>query len=224
MSKSHPFELYKMFVGLRTHFTSLKFEYGFNNTRLKYDNFYNSKNHLVFEKLSRRWEFKKAEEIFIANFIHRDTLSIHTITNTDSVQTHHEWIDRIKKIDNIFFTEIQKLYRHYNWCSTDKLKIALEQKYTTNIEHAMMTDIINIPFRDSTKDFSIYLIKTLSPESLCILNIMYSNKYGLNFLKTWYENKHDMKAYCLKILKYKTFININGVKGLKKIKEFQSII
>lgn len=225
VSNIHPFELYKIFVSLRTHFTSLKFQYNNNHIKLKYENFYKTKNYLHFEKLSHKWSKEFAEEVFISNFLHDYKTSIHTITSSTALAIHEQWAMRIRRIDSIFHSDLYKIFKSQGLKDTDGLKELLEQKREAKgVKKASLDTLHKVEFESTDHGFVGYLIHNISPETICILNKMYNELYCINFLKDWYTWKIEPRALILKTFKYRTFIDTQKVMKLPKIKEFKSLI
>jgi len=218
MASIHPFELYKLYLSIKTHFVKPNFIFGYNTlSNIRYGNFYNTKNHIRFEKLSKKWSKELAEEMFVSNFIINPNAHIHEIDNPFSIEIRQEWLDRLYKIDTIFLKNFKRFMKKSKIKTFDVLKTKMmnpprmTKKSVNNI-----ADISKVKI-DIVDEFYSNFINILSPESAVILNELYNKKYSYNFLRKCYENNMEPSTTYLKLYKYSHFIDVDTAMSKYKI-------
>lgn len=225
MSNIHPFELYKQFISMRTHFSTLKFIYGFNNLKLKYENFYRTRNHIQFEKYSKKWSTEHAEELFIANLLIDNKMSIHKFDTKVAEENVIEWKTRLKNIDSLFYKDMKKLI---SYLDIDDFKLLIQMLKNIEKQEDVTVDIdniLNIKIEMKKEGIHNYIIKNLNPETVIILNQIILQKYDFDFMKECIKMKIEPKNEFLKIYKYSNFIDILSViQKRRKINEFYKMI
>ena len=66
-----PFDTYKIYLAMKSHFTREKydyFQYG-GKTNASLDSFYKRKDRYFFEKTSRKYPDEEVKQFFVANFV-----------------------------------------------------------------------------------------------------------------------------------------------------------
>jgi len=211
MSAIHPFDLYKMFISLRIHFTSLKFIYNYNKLNIKYENFYRTKNYIYYEKLSKKMSKENAEKLFISNFLKDTNTSIHIIPTSLAEENKNNWQYRLKNIDKIFQNDVKNILKEFNIKNIRELYYKLNDIEFEEVKNVIssVSEINTTPM--TTKSFYSSIIYSCNPETILLLNEMYFLKYKFEFLKKCIEKKIEPKKEFLKIFKYNYFIDARTV-------------
>ena len=71
MLKVNPFETYKTFIGMKSHFIREKYDYaryGNKLSKLTVQGFYKRRDRMFFERMSRQYNDQEIQDFFIANF------------------------------------------------------------------------------------------------------------------------------------------------------------
>jgi len=223
MSAIHPFDLYKMFISLRTHFNSIKFVYNHNIINLKYENFYRSKNHIYYEKYASKLSKEDAEKIFISNFVKNIDTSIHMITPTIRNDVTKEWINRLKTIDSLFENDVKRLFKEYKIKTTHDFYYKLTDIETINKSDNKVSSIDDITKAPTTVNhFYTDLIFNYSPEVIVVLNHLYYKKYTFDFLRECLDKKIEPKKEFIKLYKYNRFIDVESLIGNNKYEKINT--
>ena len=188
-----PFDCYKTYIAMKSHFTKDSYDYqryGNRLPRLKVTSFYKRKDRFFFEKMSRDFADKEIEEFFIANFI----------SGTDPQAIY--MADIIKNGRNTF-SEWQKRNQSLSYIFKEEVKNMFEDK--------KVDDVFNCS-KGHPPILKSYLGGSTSLESMVIYDIILG--YGKDFDKRL--NDPVWETVSRKIKKYKPFLNIN-VPNYKKI-------
>lgn len=220
MSNIHPFELYKMFISIRTHFTTLKFVYNYNMINVKYENFYKTRNHTYFETLSNKFSREHAEKRFVSNFVDNIDTSIHMIGGTESYNKMKLWQERIMNIDSVFEKNVNKLFNYYDIRNTHDfymkmLDVLNYEKPNNKIES--ISDIKKKPL--NADNFYSDIVFNYAPEVLIILNHLYYKKYDFDFIRACIDKKIEPVREYIKLYKYNYFIDADTLIKKKKYKK-----
>jgi len=225
----HPFELYKLFVEIRTHFSTEKFIYGINKVGVKYDNFYNTKNYIHFEKMSNKISKVDAEKLFVSNFIKNPKVSIHEMEGSMAKKIKTDWIYRLQNIDYMFESEIRKVIKHMKYKKSIDLYNDLSDIKIYDSKDNHVDDVSDLLFNKTNKQdeelLFNYLLRIVTPETLVILNDIYKIKHGLDFLYIGFEKSVEPKGSVLASYKYSSFINtVEGIFSNKKYPNINSFL
>ena len=110
-----PFDCYKTYVAMKSHFTKDSYDYqryGNRLPRLKVTSFYKRKDRFFFEKMSRDFADKEIEEFFIANFISgTDPASVYMVDIIkNGRQTYKEWQKRNQSLSYTFKGDVENIF------------------------------------------------------------------------------------------------------------------
>lgn len=114
-----PFDVYKSYIALKNHFTTLTYDYHkyCGKSRASLQSFYKRKDRFWFEKISRQKTDKEIEEFFVANFVScSDPESLwigEMIKNGES--TYSEWKKKIQSLSYFFKDESQNIFEEYSF-------------------------------------------------------------------------------------------------------------
>ena len=191
-----PFDCYKTYIALKSHFTKDSYDYqryGNRLPRLKVNSFYKRKDRFFFEKMSRDFPDKEIEEFFISNFISgtdpKNVYMADIIKNGRS--TYKDWQKRNQSLSYLFKQEVKNIF------------------YKQNFDDMFNCSKGHPPILRS------YLGNRTSIETMVICDIILG--YGKNFDKRL--NDPVWETVSRKIKKYTPFLNINVPRYKKILKE-----
>jgi hypothetical protein len=191
-----PFDVYKTYVSLKSHFTKEKYDYHkyCGKTRVQLNTFYKRKDRYWFERLSRQKNDQQVVDFFVSNFVLCD-------------DPQSLWIGEIIR---------EGEDRYLNWC---KRQQSLSYTFKSEIESIFNKDNFDKMFKLETNKhpqiIKEYLQNNISLETLVILNkiLNFSSSFDKKLLDPVWE------IISLKIKKYSQFLNIDIFKFKKILKE-----
>ena len=191
-----PFDCYKTYIALKSHFTKDSYDYqryGNRLPRLKVNSFYKRKDRFFFEKMSRDFPDKEIEEFFIANFTSKtDPESVYMADIIKNGRnTYMDWQKRNQSLSYIFKEEVKNIFN----------KQLVDDVFNCSKGHPLI--------------LKSYLGGDTSLETMVICDIIF--EYGKNFDKRL--NDPVWETVSRKIKKYKPFLNINVPRYKKILKE-----
>ena len=191
-----PFDCYKTYVAMKSHFTKDSYDYqryGNRLPRLKVTSFYKRRDRFFFEKMSRDFPDKEIEEFFIANFISgTDPKSVYMADIIKNGRnTYLDWQKRNQSLFYLFNQEVKTIFDKQN-----------------------ILDVFNCS-KGHPPILKSYLGSRTSLETMVICDIILG--YGKNFDKRL--NDPVWETVSRKIKKYTPFLNINVPRYKKILKE-----
>ena len=191
-----PFDCYKTYIAMKSHFTKDSYDYqryGNRLPRLKVTSFYKRKDRFFFEKMSRDFADKEIEEFFVANFISgTDPQSVYMADIIKNGRnTFAEWQKRNQSLSYVFKEEVENVFE--------------EQK----VDDAFNCSKGHPPILKS------YLGGDTSLETMVICDIIFG--YAKNFDKKLKDPVWETVSR--KIRKYSPFLNIDVFRYKKILKE-----
>lgn len=185
MIKVTPFETYKTYLSIKSHFTNRKydfFKYG-GKSRASVESFNKRRDKYFFEKTSRKMSDEEIIEYFVSNFVASDNPSNVWIGEiiSSGERNYTDWKRRQQSMSYLFKEESEKLF-----------------------ENEKLDDIF-----DCSKTHPILLKKflggSISPETMVIYDkiFRYSSDFDKKILDPVWE------TVSLKIKKYSSFLNID---------------
>jgi len=191
-----PFDCYKTYIAMKSHFTKDSYDYqryGNRLPRLKVNSFYKRKDRFFFEKMSRDFPDKEIEEFFIANFISgTDPASVYMADIIKNGRnTYKDWQKRNQSLSYIFKEDVESIF--------DRQKV---------------DDVFNCS-KGHPSILKSYLGGGTTLETMVICDIILG--YGKDFDKRL--NDPVWETVSRKIKKYKPFLNINVPRYKKILKE-----
>ena len=193
--KVTPFETYRTYLSMKSHFTNPKFDffkYG-GKSRATMTSFNKRKDKYWFEKTSRKYSDEQILDFLLANFVITDNpqnLWIGEIINSGE-RNYAEWMRRKQSLTYLFKEQLNKLLSEND----------LETVFNCSKGHPPL--------------LKKYLGGEISLETLTILEKVFS------FRKNFDKKLDDpvWESVSLKIKKYIPFININVFNYKKILKE-----
>lgn len=225
MSAIHPYDLYKMNMSVRLHFTNMKFDYYTSSTpNIRYSNFYNTKNHINYMSLSKRWSKEFAEEIFVSNLLKDTSVQIYQLDGVTASTIRSEWLKRLHNIPFNFNNDVKILCERNNINDFEEMKDKMENIPKGKQKLKSGGSVTNIVLNRGDSFYSDFVSK-ISPESSVIINSIFYRKYHFNFLLNAINNKFDYNSRYLVIYKYTSFLDIDYLlKEYKSIRKFYNAI
>jgi hypothetical protein len=184
-----PFEAYKKFLALKSHFTSSYDYFKYQGKVSATSNaFETRKDKYHFYKLSKH---KDPEKYLLSNFVEKDLKWVGDLFGEESEQVYMDWLKRQESLTYVFSNDIKKLL--------------------TNFDD-------NIIIRDGQHPplLKMFLRKQISIETLIILNDIFN--FFPHWNKK-IEDTIIWPSIYNKCLKYKPFIQYNVFKCKKILKE-----
>ena len=109
-----PFDCYKTFLAMKSHFTKETFDYqkfGNKLSKITLKSFYKRKDRFYFESMVRKYPDKDIENFFVSNFVAESDpqlVYMATIVKTGE-KTYREWQKRIQSLSYVFKNEAEHL-------------------------------------------------------------------------------------------------------------------
>jgi len=109
-----PFDCYKTFLAMKSHFTKETFDYqkfGNKLSKITLKSFYKRKDRFYFESMVRKYPDKDIENFFVSNFVagsDPQLVYMATIVKTGE-QTYRDWQKRIQSLSYVFKNEAEDL-------------------------------------------------------------------------------------------------------------------
>ena len=201
MIKVNPFDTYKTFIAMKTHFTKDAYDWsmdGNRNIKAKVQTFYKRKDRHYFERLSRQHKDNEIVDLFVANFATDEGPQNIYMANIikHGEKTYTSWKKRIQSLAYTFKEESHNLF--------DNEKV--DDVFDCSKGHPII--------------LKSYLGGKTSLESMVIYDKILG--YRVNFDKQISEHDPVWKMVSMKIKKYSPFINIDVFKFKKILKEIVS--
>ena len=191
-----PFDCYKTYIAMKSHFTKDSYDYlryGNRLPRLTVNSFYQRKDRFFFEKMSRQFNGNEIEKFFIANFTagtDPDKVFISDIIKTGR-DTYIEWQKRNQSLSYTFKEDLNKLFDGRN----------LDEVFSCKKGHPL-------------------ILKNYLGGHICLETLVICNKilgYTQNFDKKL--DPYVWSTVSMKIKKYEPFINIDVFHYKKILKQ-----
>ena len=185
-----PFEVYKLYLAIKLHFTTDSFDYFkcCGKTRASMQAFEKRKDIYFFKKLAAKYSKEELVEYFVANFIGDESTWIGNISRIQNSNVYPRWKTKINELHDTFKKDIQVLLKDNSF----------EDIFKVSHSHPPVI----------TK----YLSKSICLETLIILNGLLN--YVKDFDSTITEPViwPDLKR---KVVKYEPFLSIDKTKYKK---------
>ena len=191
-----PFDCYKTYIAMKSHFTKDSYDYlryGNRLPRLTVNSFYQRKDRFFFEKMSRQFDGNEIEKFFIANFTagtDPEKVFISDIIKTGR-DTYIEWQKRNQSLSYTFKEDLNKLFDGRN----------LDEVFSCKKGHPL-------------------ILKNYLGGHICLETLVICNKilgYSQNFDKKL--DPYVWSTVSMKIKKYEPFINIDVFHYKKILKQ-----
>ena len=110
MIKMEPFDCYKEYVAIKTHFRTEKFDYfKGRNRKVSYETFKKRNDQFFFVRLSKNYKDDEIAKFFVANFIDDENLWIGEALDPQAELRYKDWQKRIQALTYFFNEDIEKL-------------------------------------------------------------------------------------------------------------------
>lgn len=152
MTLMEPFEVYRSYLALRLHFTTDKYDVikMKGRVRASKQSFFKRTDLFAIKKISEEYSDKEVVDFLVANFISGDRWG--GVFDTEAKQNYIAWKKRMESITYTFKNDVDKLINYSEKHNIDFNDIFISK----NNQHPIF--------------FKLYLRKTLSIETLVILN------------------------------------------------------
>ena len=180
-----PFQVYIEYLALKSHFSSIKYDYFKYNKKVRASesSFFRRKDRYFFEKSSRKYNDKEIVDFLVSNFVAADNTSnlwIGEIINSGE-RTYQEWMKRQQSLTYLFKEQSTELFS----------QAKLENVFDCSKGHPIL--------------LKTFLKSELAPEIMVIYDTIFSyiSEFDKKLLDPVWE------TVSLKIKKYKPFIHID---------------
>ena len=180
-----PFQVYIEYLALKSHFSSIKYDYFLYNKKVRASesSFLRRKDRYFFEKSSRKYDDKEIVNFLVSNFVAADNTSnlwIGEIINSGE-RTYQEWMKRQQSLTYLFKEQSTELFS----------RAKLENVFDCSKGHPIL--------------LKTFLKSELAPEIMVIYDKIFSyiSEFDKKLLDPVWE------TVSLKIKKYKPFIHID---------------
>ena len=194
------FDVYKIYLAIKLHFTSDSYDYFKHNgkTTARLNTFTKRRDRYFFHKLSRSYSSSACVDYFVAGFIDSDTVWIGDVVGKSGQENYTRWQKRIESLSYVF----------ENDCDT--LLDFIEEK------EIKFDDLFKVKKGQHPPLVKLYLANKITVESMVILNDILN--YTKQFNKEIGETVIWPKKYKL-LMNYKPFLKYNSTKMKMIIKK-----
>ena len=104
------FEVYKVYLAIKLHFTSKNRSYDFHRhggrTTAKLETFTKRRDRYFFHKLSRTYNSTNVVDYFVSNFVNNSNLWVGDIIGSTGDESYKEWSKRIESLHYVFEQDV----------------------------------------------------------------------------------------------------------------------
>lgn len=181
------FEVYKLYLSIKLHFTSDSYNYfTFNGkTRTTLQSFEKRRDKYFFKKLATKFSHEELIHYFVAHFVQNEDTWIGDISKITNSSIYLEWVKKIQSMSFVFSNDVDQLLKD----------VEFEQIFEVTSTHPPL--------------LKKYLSKSISLETLVIFNKL------LNFVKDFDKTIADPIVWPelkRKVLKYEPFLLVDKPK------------
>ncbi len=190
------YEVYKMYVALKLHFTSDTYDYFKFNGKVKVteSKFNVRKDRYFFQKLCNKYDRDKVRDYFVSNFVYDTNTWVGSITRDRGEEIYSSWKRKIDSISYLVSNEVDELLN----------------------EVSSFDEIFEVKSGQHPIILKRYLAKKVSIETMIILDEMIH--YTKNFDKQISEQLFWPNIKKM-MIKYKPFLSVNLTKIKFSLKE-----
>jgi len=195
MSKITPFECYKMYIALKTHFNNEKYDYQKLNGRVRAnkDSFEKRNDKAFFYRLVKKYDDKKfLEHFFVANFVENNGMWIGDAVEEDANNVYLEWRKKTDSIGYMFREDMKILLGKISGKKVAAIYEVLDGQHPLFLKSVLEKDI--------------------SFETFTILLTIVSDKFKNEALSDRIEDEIIWPEYRKKAEKYQPFLDIESVR------------
>ena len=194
------FDVYKIYLAIKLHFTSESYDYFKHNgkTTARLNTFTKRRDRYFFHKLSRSYSSSACVDYFVAGFIGSDSVWIGDVVGKSGQENYTRWQKRIESLSYVF----------ENDCNT--LLDFIEEK------RIKFDDLFKVKDKQHPPLVKLYIANKITIETMVILNDILN--YSKQFNKEIGETVIWPKKYKL-LMNYKPFLKYNITKMKMIIKK-----
>lgn len=193
MNHYNGYGAYLLFIALKTHFSSKKYDFVTMQGKLKANkhSYDSRRDKFFFEKLAKRYTASELKDFYISNFL-ADKQYVTELLTEEANSIYFDYVRRNQMLTYNFKTEVEKLF----------------ERGVSNV------------FKLKSDQYPVIIIKYMnncvSPETMVILDslIHYSDKFNKSF-----ENDIIWSKLSLKLSKYSRFVKYDKDKVKQILKE-----
>ncbi len=148
------YQVYKYYVGLKTHFKTLEFDFHkYGPINFKFETYEKRSDRYMFEKLAKKHNSKEIIEFLVANFIMDENIWTGDLISSDAEDNYLRWKKNIEGLEYNFSEEVKKIKEYLDFKGLSFKDLFKEAK---NSSHPLLLKLV--------------LQKNISPETYCIMD------------------------------------------------------
>lgn len=181
------FDVYKLYLAIKLHFTSDKYNFfTFNGkTRTTLESFEKRRDKYFFKKLATKFNQDELIQYFVAHFVQNEDTWIGDISRVENTSVYTQWMNKIQSMSFVFSNDVDVLLQDNDF----------ESIFCVTSTHPPL--------------LKKYLSKSINLETLVILNQL------LNFIKDFDKTITDPVVWPelkRKVVKYEPFLSVDKPK------------
>ena len=194
------FDVYKIYLAIKLHFTSESYDYFKHNgkTTARLKTFTKRRDRYFFHKLSRSYSSSACVDYFVAGFLDSDSVWIGDVVGKSGEENYTRWQKRIESLSYVFEGDVNTL-----------LEFIEEKKIKFD-------DLFKVKDGQHPPLVKLYIANKITIESMIILDDILN--YTKQFNKQIKETVIWPKKYKL-LMNYKPFLKYNTTKMKMIIKK-----
>lgn len=223
MSNMHPFEVYRLHIGFRLHYTTTFNFLNSSSLNLKYGQFESSQQSIQYEAISKQHSQEDIEDLFISNLFVNPDFHISHFVMKNSVKIKNDWLKRLSSVSQLFQSNICKMLDMYEIDNNSQLYQLLyesknKKKETKHVDHIYQIIQDEVPFNYSVGNAFHKSYGMFDAEFISLLDYILNSRWNQSFLKKHYDETKNLTS--LRYYKYRLILPCEDFCNYKPIKSF----
>lgn len=186
---AEPYSLYLTYIGLKSHFTTIKYDFHKYQGRVKqtYETFAKRKDFVTFRKLAGMIEKDEILPFLVSQFVENQHITPAKILEQPikAQKAYEKWLERVESVERTYKQDLNILAKKTNGSWRDLLK-------QENTDYPLL--------------FKLVSSRQISPETYCLLDgLFHQTEHEYNGL----DKDALFKALNLKYRKYRKFLDVS---------------
>lgn len=217
------FEVYRLHIGFKLHYTTTFNFLGGRGLNLKYGQFESSPQCAQYEAISNQNDQDEIEDLFISNLFLNPDFHISHFIMKNSTKIKNEWLKRLSSTSQIFQSNICKMLDMFEIDNNAQLYQLLyesknKKKETKKVDHIYQIIQDDIPFNYHNGSSFHKSYGMFEAEFISLLDYILNSRWNQSFLKKHYDETKNLTS--LKYYKYRMILPCEDFCSYKPIKEF----
>lgn len=104
------FDVYKTYLGIKSHFKNPTYDYSkYGNVKAKLDTFLARSDRYFFERIAKKYNKQEIVELFVANFLMNENVWIGDFLTSEQESVYVQWRKRQESIEYTFQQDVYKI-------------------------------------------------------------------------------------------------------------------